>query len=261
MNQRQLDREWSNVIKKETKFLNKNLDRREGKWKEKVAQYVPDQLENTLNKAFCKAFQVIFDKGTNLIEKTFDRKRLEQEYKIKEYAANLKGNEKSVKEFGKGVQGSRLINMAFSTVEGAGMGVLGMGLPDIPLFLSLQLKSIYEIALQYGFSYESPDERLFILKVMETALLHGDELLHGNQLLNDWIEKPYAFGESVESQIQKTSLALSDELLYLKFIQGIPVVGLLGGVSDVVYQKKIGDYTQLKYKRRFLNRQMGEWVD
>lgn len=261
MNLKQLDKEWGSVIRKETKFLNKNLDKQEAKWKEKVAQYVPEQLENTLNKGFCKAFQVIFDKGTTVIEKTFDRKKLEQEYKIKEYAANLKGNEKSVKEFGRGVQGSRLINMAFSTVEGAGMGVLGMGLPDIPLFLSLQLKSIYEIALQYGFSYESPDERLFVLKVMETALLHGNELLEGNQELNDWIEKPYAFGESLENQIQKTSLALSEELLYLKFIQGIPVVGLLGGMSDVVYQKKIGDYAQLKYKRRFLKRQMGEWVD
>lgn len=256
MNQRQLDREWGSVIKKETKFLNKNLEKREPKWKEKVELYMPDQLESTLNKAFCKAFQVIFDKGTNLIEKTFDRKKLEQDYKIKEYAANLKGNEKSVKEFGKGVQGSRLINMAFSTVEGAGMGVLGMGLPDIPLFLSLQLKSIYEIALQYGFAYDSPDERLFILKVMETALLHGEELLEQDGELNDWIEKPYVFAESMESQIQKTSLALSEELLYLKFIQGLPVVGLLGGLSDVVYQKKIGDYAQLKYKRRFLKKQM-----
>ena len=40
--------------------------------------------------------------------------------------------------------------------------------------------------------------------------------------------------------------------LYLKFVQGIPVVGVVGGLSDMVYQKKISDYAAIKYKRRFL---------
>lgn len=53
---------------------------------------------------------------------------------------------------------------------------------------------------------------------------------------------------------------LSKELLYLKFVQGIPVVGVIGGVSDVVYQKKITDYALLKYKKRFLIKHMKEDV-
>ena len=44
----------------------------------------------------------------------------------------------------------------------------------------------------------------------------------------------------------------NQELLYLKFVQGIPIVGVVGGLSDMVYQKKISDYAALKYKRRFL---------
>ncbi len=40
--------------------------------------------------------------------------------------------------------------------------------------------------------------------------------------------------------------------MYLKFVQGIPIVGVVGGLSDMVYQKKISDYAALKYKRRFL---------
>ena len=53
-------------------------------------------------------------------------------------------------------------------------------------------------------------------------------------------------------QIKSTSDALAKELLYLKFVQGIPIVGVIGGLSDMVYQKKISDYAALKYKRRFL---------
>ena len=60
------------------------------------------------------------------------------------------------------------------------------------------------------------------------------------------------FEISKAEQIRKTSAALANEMLYLKFVQGIPVVGIAGGISDAVYQKKITDYVQMKYKRRFL---------
>ena len=61
-------------------------------------------------------------------------------------------------------------------------------------------------------------------------------------------------------QIRRTSDALAGELLYLKFVQGLPVVGMVGGVSDMVYQKRISDYAAVKYKRRFLEtkRKTGE---
>ena len=42
------------------------------------------------------------------------------------------------------------------------MGVLGIGLPDIPVFTGMILKNIYETALQYGYSYESREEKYFI---------------------------------------------------------------------------------------------------
>ncbi len=37
-----------------------------------------------------------------------------------------------------------------------------------------------------------------------------------------------------------------------KFLQEIPIVGVAGGLADTVYLKKITDYAELKYKRRFL---------
>ena len=38
----------------------------------------------------------------------------------------------------------------------------------------------------------------------------------------------------------------------MKFLQGIPVVGAVGGLYDAVYMKRINDYANLKYKKRFL---------
>jgi len=38
----------------------------------------------------------------------------------------------------------------------------------------------------------------------------------------------------------------------MKFLQGIPLVGAVGGVYDVVYMKQITEYAKIKYQRRFL---------
>ena len=58
---------------------------------------------------------------------------------------------------------SKLLNSTISTFEGVGLGLLGIGIPDIPLFIAMILKTIYEIALSYGFNYEDEGEKIYIL--------------------------------------------------------------------------------------------------
>jgi len=122
------------------------------------------------------------------------------------------------------------------------------------------LKSIYEVALSYGYTYDTQEEQIFILKLIETALSHGEQLAQNNMELNLWMREERTFSISRNEQIRRTSDALAGELLYLKFVQGLPVVGMVGGVSDMVYQKRISDYAAVKYKRRFLEtkRKTGE---
>ena len=58
-----------------------------------------------------------------------------------------------------------------------------------------------------------------------------------------------------KEQIEQTAGSLSKELLYIKFLQGIPVVGAVGGAYDAVYMKRITEYAELKYRHRYLD----EW--
>ena len=53
-------------------------------------------------------------------------------------------------------------------------------------------------------------------------------------------------------QIVNTSRVLSTELLYMKFLQGVPIVGAVGGAYDVIYMNSISKYSRMKYKKRFL---------
>lgn len=253
MKQKQIEKEWNRMLRAENAFLERNQKVKTMGWQEMIAKYVPEKLDGTLRTAFYKAFELIFEKGTGIIEKTYNREKKEQNYKIDSYTAELRNNRRSIKVFGKRASTSKKVNMAISAVEGVGMGALGMGLPDIPLFLAVLLKSIYEIALTYGFSYDTEKEQIFILKMIETALSHETELLGGNAELNEWMKQPIDFVETRTEQIRRTSDALAKEMLYLKFVQGVPIVGVVGGISDVVFQKKITDYVALKYKRRFLD--------
>ena len=142
--------------------------------------------------------------------------------------------------------------MLISGTAGIGMGLLGVGIPDIPVFTAMLLRSIYEIALHYGFSYNSEEEKKFILMLIRGALASKEEVESIDGQINAYIEKnvwtqPY----DLKNQIIKASACLSGELLYMKFLQGIPIVGAIGGAYDVVYMKQVTEYAELKYRRRF----------
>ena len=55
-----------------------------------------------------------------------------------------------------------------------------------------------------------------------------------------------------KAQMRLTAQALSHQLLYMKFLQGIPVAGVIGGAYDSIYLRRILDYVKIKYRKRFL---------
>lgn len=245
--------EWDKLNKKEHKFLKAREEQKDSLFNQKLAEKVPAKLQGTLDKAFAKAFGMIFEKGTGVIEKTYNKDELQKAYKINEYTDKIRQNRKSLKAFGKKAENSGRINMLVSGAAGIGMGLAGVGIPDIPVFTSMILKSIYEIALNYGYEYETEGERRFILLIIQGAVSHGSEMLAVDQQIDDYIlnvEVPEDYNE--QKQIKQSAASLSKELLYMKFLQGIPIVGVVGGAYDVVYLKQITEYANLKYKKRFL---------
>lgn len=58
--------------------------------------------------------------------------------------------------------------------------------------------------------------------------------------------------EDVKIQLAKTANAFAKDMLITKFIQGIPIVGMVGGAANPVYYHKIIGYVQLKYRKRYL---------
>ena len=149
---------------------------------------------------------------------------------------------------------SDLKNMAITTAEGIGLGALGIGMPDVVLFLTNLLKGIYETALNYGFDYESRMEQYIILCMIETALRTGEDWVAGNGRVEELLFRDIAEPSQTDfdTQIKATASAFAMDMLILKFIQGIPVVGILGGAANPVYYHKVMQYVKLKYRKRYL---------
>ena len=87
-----LEQEWEKLEKQEQLYLQKRREKTDSKLNQLLEQKVPPNLQGTLNTALTKAFYLIFEKGTSVIEKTYKREELEKSYQINEFAASVRGN-------------------------------------------------------------------------------------------------------------------------------------------------------------------------
>ena len=248
-----LEKEYAAVLKKETQLKQSAMKATAPRWKTDLEKKVPEKVYHSLEAAFSKAFSVVFTQGVGVIEKTYHRQNLEETYSVQDYAVQVKGGRKELKQVKRNAGRTGLANTVLTTVEGIGLGALGIGLPDIVVFVGMLLKGIYETALSYGFSYDTPEERLFILRMMEATLTKGHAFAVKNARVDGMIEEmPQAGDDEVLAQIQKTGSAFAVDMLLLKFVQGFPLVGVIGGAANPIYYNMVMRYVQLKYQKRYL---------
>ena len=102
------------------------------------------------------------------------------------YADEIQGTHKSLRKFKTNANKAGNSNLLLSGVSGVGMGLLGNGIPDIPVFTGIILKNIYEIAVHYGFDYNSEDEKYFILLLIEAAVSYGDRFAEIDNIIENY---------------------------------------------------------------------------
>ena len=253
------EKEWRALEKREQQYLDKKKAKKISALNQLLEDKVPPNLQGRLDTAFSKAFGLVFEKGTGIIEKTYKKQQMEEDYQIHAFTAEVKKDRKSLRNFSKKANTSGNKNLLLSGVEGVGLGILGIGLPDIPLFTGMILKSIYEIALHYGYGYETEEEKYFILLLIRCALARERAWEKAKERMQAFLiegQLPPCYDRELE--IQKTAEVLSQELLYMKFLQGLPVVGAVGGAYDAIYLNAILQYGKIVYKKRFLLKHKGD---
>lgn len=248
------EKEIQKLERQEKAFLEARNQEKVSKLNQLLEDKVPRKLQGTLDRAFSKAFYLVFEKGTGMIEKTYSKEELKKSYEINEYIVKVRQNRRSLQRISNKAALKSNVNLLLSGVSGVGLGILGIGLPDIALFTALMLKGIYEIALNYGFDYDNEAEKKFILLLIQGAVAHGATLQEIDAKLNAQMKSDsnqLMLSEDMNRMIEQAAAGLSKELLYMKFLQGIPVVGVIGGAYDAVYMQQIMRYAELKYRKRF----------
>jgi hypothetical protein len=249
---KRLNRKEEKILnKRENKFLKSTIDPIMNQLEEKI----PNKLKETLEKAFLKAFHLVFEKGHSYIEKTYKKDEIQLEHDLNNYAIDKRLSKKYIKRLDKQANAAKMINTSLTVLEGGILGLLGIGLPDIPLFIAVIMRTIYEVALSYGYDYKSDEEKAYILYLICGAMTKGETQRRFNKELNSLaclIDQKIITEINLKVQMEETAKILSEAMLVGKFLQGIPVVGVVGGAVNYTIIKRIGNYASIKYKKRYL---------
>lgn len=148
-----------------------------------------------------------------------------------------------------------------ATVQGASTGIGGLFTMtiDIPLLLSLQLKTLQDIAICYGYDPNDKEERLFVVKCLQ--FVSSD--IVGKQAILTQLSQFDAPNDSSKreamSELQgwrEVVFSYRDQIGWKKLFQMIPIAGLVFGafinrsaVNDIAEAGKM-----LYRKRRIVER-------
>lgn len=241
-------REWSRQLREENRWRRQALYRQPGQLQARLSEKVPESVRETLTTAFGAAFSAALA-GEPLLRRTASPKaearrlaRAEEQLRTPERFSSVRGTGRS----------AVFSAAAASAVRGSGLGLLGIGLPDIPLFAASLLRSLGQIARGYGYITSTRKERRIMLLVLDAALTGGMEYPALSDQLDQALSGTELTGLSEQELADRVAGKLAEELLAAKFLQGIPLAGAVGGVLDSRLTARLLDYAALKYNRRFL---------
>ena len=221
---------------------------------------IPYAVQSNLERAFEKAFSLLFGpEGTRFLEHTYAKGKLEAQAQRWEAPLSPNAARKQLAALRRKTALTSSLENTAAGVEGVVLGVLGIGLPDIPVLLAWLLRSLYQNAARYGFPYDTPAERVYLLLVLQGALTEGEQrraFSRRADRLGRALDHGWNTEYDLEPEMRAASALLAERLLLVKFIQGMPIVGVVGGAANLSLSRAVNKYGGIKYKKRFLERKV-----
>lgn len=161
----------------------------------------------------------------------------------------------------KAVEGIAKNRKNLATIQGAGTGIGGIFTLsiDIPFLLGLQLKTLQDIAICYGYDPNDKKERLFIIKSLQfiSSDIVGKKAILSQ--LSKFDKQDEETKREVLSEIQgwrEVVLSYRDQFGWKKLFQMVPIAGLVFGAF--INRSAINDIAEagmmLYRKRRIVER-------
>ena len=144
-----------------------------------------------------------------------------------------------------------------ASAEGAitGFGGIIWGFADFPLWLSLKMKMLFEIASIYGMDVSDLNERIYILHIFEITFSSQKNRNRVFKVMQHWDEKKRVHEDIHQFDWRRFQLEYRDHIDLAKLLQLIPGFGaIIGAYVNLNLTKKLGKYAINGYRMRLLDK-------
>ncbi|MGC3943583.1 MAG: EcsC family protein [Chryseolinea sp.] len=145
-----------------------------------------------------------------------------------------------------------------AAAEGAltGAGGILLGLADFPLWLTLKMKMLFEIAAIYGYDATDYKERVFLLRIFELTFSGYDRKPQVLDMISEWEDQRKQMPDTVQAFDWRTfQQEYRDYIDLAKLLQLVPGIGAaVGTVVNYRLTNKLGETARNAYRLRWLSR-------
>jgi hypothetical protein len=142
-----------------------------------------------------------------------------------------------------------------ATAEGiaTGAGGLLLGLADFPIWLTLKMKMLFEIASLYGMNVRDVKERVYILHIFQLTFSSQKHRKAIFELMFDWENYSKKLPEDInEFDWRNFQQEYRDYIDLAKLLQLVPGVGaVVGGLVNHRLTERLGTYAMNAYRMRW----------
>ena len=168
-----------------------------------------------------------------------------------------KGDRSLIKKLRRPAEKRYFKSLGVAATEGVGLGLLGISLPDIPILIGNMIRTCTVSAQSHGLDTDRKDEQVYMLMMIRLAAMPVEERTAVNRQLDalgDAIDSGKEIFLDLETEMKETSERLSMTLLFSRFVMGLPVVGVAGGLYNPVIVSQLHQLAEVKYESRLLKR-------
>jgi hypothetical protein len=141
-----------------------------------------------------------------------------------------------------------------AAAEGAitGAGGILLGLADFPIWLTLKMKMLFEIAALYGYNVNGYKERIFLLHIFELTFSRQSHRNKIFKLLQDWDHYQRKLPEDINAfDWRNFQQEYRDYIDIAKLLQLIPGIGAaVGALVNYRLTNKLGDTAMNAFRMR-----------
>jgi hypothetical protein len=134
-----------------------------------------------------------------------------------------------------------------------GYGGILMGLADLPLWLSIKIKMLFEIANLYGYDLSDYKERIYLLHIFQLTFSRHVQRKKIYELIKNWDKEKNKLPADINDFDWKSfQIEYRDYLDLAKLLQLIPGFGAIVGIYiNHKLTRRLGKYAMNAYRMRY----------